>query len=139
MSPELVSILVLIAMFAAATVLPVNMGALAFVVALVGTAYTDFKAEGIALLFQGALFALLVGVTCLFAIAQGNGTITWPLGASVRAVGGRSTRCRRQSAFDQWAIVLGNSVDVDKKMFFEGCWPMAQWSSRSPRFSCGWS
>ena len=90
MSPELVSILVLIAMFAAATVLPVNMGVLAFVAAfVVGSAYTDIEAQDIALLFPGDLFVLLVGVTYLFAIAQSNGTITWLVGASVRAVGGR--------------------------------------------------
>lgn len=71
MSPELVSILVLIAMFAAATVLPVNMGVLAFVAAFpVGTLYTNLEAEDIALLFPGDLFVLLVGVTYLFAIAQ---------------------------------------------------------------------
>jgi len=44
MSPELVSILVLIAMFAAATALPVNMGVLAFVAAfVVGSVYTDVE------------------------------------------------------------------------------------------------
>ena len=90
MSPELVSILVLIAMFAAATALPVNMGVLAFVAAfVVGSVYTDVEAQDIALLFPGDLFVLLVGVTYLFAIAQSNGTITWLVGASVRAVGGR--------------------------------------------------
>jgi di/tricarboxylate transporter len=89
-SPELVSILVLIAMFAAATLLPVNMGILALVAAfIIGGAYTDLLAEDIALLFPGDLFVLLVGVTYLFAIAQGNGTIGWMVGASVRAVGGR--------------------------------------------------
>jgi di/tricarboxylate transporter len=89
-SPELVSILVLIAMFAAATLLPVNMGVLALVAAfIIGGAYTDLLAEDIALLFPGDLFVLLVGVTYLFAIAQGNGTIGWMVGASVRAVGGR--------------------------------------------------
>jgi len=88
MSPELVSILVLIAMFAAATALPVNMGVLAFVAAfVVGSVYTDIEAQDIALLFPGDLFVLLVGVTYLFAIAQSNGTITWLVGASVRAVG----------------------------------------------------
>ena len=90
MSPELVSILVLIAMFVAATALPVNMGVLAFVAAfIVGSAYTDLPAEDIALLFPGDLFVLLVGVTYLFAIAQSNGTIAWLVGASVRGVGGR--------------------------------------------------
>jgi di/tricarboxylate transporter len=89
-SPELVSILVLIAMFAAATLLPVNMGVLALVAAfIIGGAYTDLLAEDIALLFPGDLFVLLVGITYLFAIAQSNGTIGWMVHASVRAVGGR--------------------------------------------------
>jgi len=66
------------------------MGVLAFVAAFVlGTFYTDLEAQDIALLFPGDLFVLLVGVTYLFAIAQRNGTITWLVGASVRAVGGR--------------------------------------------------
>jgi Na+/H+ antiporter NhaD/arsenite permease-like protein len=90
MSPELVSILVLIAMFVAATVAPVNMGVLALVAAFViGTLYTDLVGEDIALLFPGDLFVLLVGITYLFAIAQSNGTIGWLVAASVRAVGGR--------------------------------------------------
>jgi hypothetical protein len=104
-SPELVSILVLIAMFAAATLLPVNMGVLALVAAfIIGGAYTDLLAEDIALLFPGDLFVLLVGITYLFAIAQSNGTIGWMVQASVRAVGG--------------AIVLANGVDVDRQVFF---------------------
>jgi Na+/H+ antiporter NhaD/arsenite permease-like protein len=90
MSPELVSILVLIAMFVVATVAPVNMGVLALVAAFViGTLYTDLVGEDIALLFPGDLFVLLVGITYLFAIAQSNGTIGWLVTASVRAVGGR--------------------------------------------------
>jgi di/tricarboxylate transporter len=89
-SPELISILVLVAMFAAATFLPLDMGILALIAAfVVGSLYTDLVAEDIALLFPGDLFVLLVGVTYLFAIAQSNGTVGWLVGASVRAVGGR--------------------------------------------------
>ena len=77
MSPELISILVLIAMFVAPTLLPVNMGVLALVAAfVVGSLYTDLPAEETALLFPSDLFFLL-GVTYLFAIAQSNGTIGW--------------------------------------------------------------
>jgi dicarboxylate carrier protein MatC len=61
-SPELVSILVLIAMFAAATLLPVNRPRSC--VHHRG-AYTDLLAEDIALLFPGDLFVLLVGITYL--------------------------------------------------------------------------
>jgi Na+/H+ antiporter NhaD/arsenite permease-like protein len=89
-SPELVSIIVLIVMFGVATVTRVNMGVLAFVGAfVVGLVYTDLAGDEIAELFPGDLFVLLVGITFLFAIAQGNGTIDWIVGAAVRAVGGR--------------------------------------------------
>jgi di/tricarboxylate transporter len=89
-SPEVVSIIVLIVMFAIATAVRVNMGVLAFVAAfVVGLAYTDLTGEEITELFPGDLFVLLVGITFLFAIAQNNGTIDWIVAASVRAVGGR--------------------------------------------------
>jgi di/tricarboxylate transporter len=39
--------------------------------------------------FPGDLFIILVGVTYLFGIASGNGTVNWVVHASVRAVGGR--------------------------------------------------
>ena len=39
--------------------------------------------------FPGDLFVILVGVTLLFAIASGNGTVDWLIHAAVRAVGGR--------------------------------------------------
>lgn len=48
MSPEIITILALVAMFVVATVLPVNMGALAFVAAfLVGTLAVGMDADGI--------------------------------------------------------------------------------------------
>jgi len=90
MSPELVSIAVLVAMFVVATIRPINIGVLGFVAAfVVGTAYTDLAGDEISSLFPGDLFVLLVGITFLFAIAQDNGTIDWLVDTSVRAVGGR--------------------------------------------------
>jgi di/tricarboxylate transporter len=90
MSPELVSIAVLVALFVVATIRPVNIGVLGFVAAfVVGTAYTDLAGDEISSLFPGDLFVLLVGITFLFAIAQDNGTIDWIVDRSVRAVGGR--------------------------------------------------
>jgi di/tricarboxylate transporter len=90
MSPELVSIAVLVAMFVVATIRPINIGVLGFVAAfVVGTAYTDLAGDEISSLFPGDLFVLLVGITFLFAIAQDNGTIDWIVDRSVRAVGGR--------------------------------------------------
>ena len=92
MSIQLVSILVLLAVFLIATVLPVHMGALAFVATFV-VAYFLFGAEEYADMvfgfFPGSLFVILVGVTYLFAIAKNNGTVDWLVHAAVKASGGR--------------------------------------------------
>jgi di/tricarboxylate transporter len=88
---EVVSILVLVAVFLIATLLPVNMGALAFVAAfviggwVVGEEVPDDVLEG----FPADLFIILVGVTYLFAIAKNNGTVDWLVQAAVRLVRGR--------------------------------------------------
>ncbi len=92
MSSQLASILVLMAVFLIATVLPVHMGALALVAAFV-FGYFLFGAEEYADMifgfFPGSLFVILVGVTYLFAIAKNNGTVDWLVHASVKASGGR--------------------------------------------------
>jgi hypothetical protein len=91
MSPELISILALAAMFVVATIRPVNMGVLAFVGAfLVGTLVADLSTDIIAG-YPADLFLTLVGITYLFAIAQNNGTIDWIVRAALRLVGGRAT------------------------------------------------
>src|ERR687893_2632174 len=90
MSPELVSIYALCAMFVVATLLPINMGVLAFVGAyLVGTLVAGQSTSTIIAGFPGGLFLTLVGITYLFAIAQNNGTIDWLVRLAVRAVRGR--------------------------------------------------
>src|SRR5215213_3340941 len=90
MSPQIAAISGLVLMFVVATVLPINMGALAFAMAfLVGTVFVGMKAEQIIAGFPGDLFVTLVGITYLFAIAQKNGTIDWLVHQAVRAVGGR--------------------------------------------------
>ena len=92
MSVQLVSILVLLAIFLIATVLPVHMGALAIVGAFV-VGYFVFGGEEYADtvygFFPGELFVILVGVTYLFAIAKNNGTVDWLVSAAVKASGGR--------------------------------------------------
>lgn len=65
------------------------MGALAFVAAFVGTAVVGESTDDIVGGFPGDLFVILVGVTLLFAIAKGNGTVDWLVQVAVRAVGGR--------------------------------------------------
>ena len=89
MSPQIVAILGLVVMFVVATVLPINMGALAFALAfLVGSAFVGMTANQIIAGFPGDLFVTLVGITYLFAIAQKNGTIDFLVHWAVRAVRG---------------------------------------------------
>ena len=90
MSPAVVSILGLVLMFILGTVLPINMGALAFALAfLVGSFSVGMSANAILAGFPGDLFVTLVGITYLFAIAQRNGTVDLVVRWAVRAVGGR--------------------------------------------------
>jgi Na+/H+ antiporter NhaD/arsenite permease-like protein len=90
MSPEWVSILALIALFVVGTLLPINMGALAFVAAwLVGMYSLNLEEKEIIGGISGDLVLTLVGVTYLFAIAKNNGTVDLIVRAAVRAVGGR--------------------------------------------------
>ncbi|GAA1170537.1 SLC13 family permease [Pseudonocardia alaniniphila] len=90
MSIQLVTIVALALVFVIATVLPVHMGVLAFVAAfVVGIAFAGQSTDDIVAGFPGDLFVILVGVTLLFAIAKGNGTVDWLVQVAVRAVGGR--------------------------------------------------
>jgi di/tricarboxylate transporter len=90
MSEELVSILILVAVFLIATLLSINMGVLGLVAAFgLGTAL-GVSEDDIFAGFPGDLFVILVGVTYLFAIAKNNGTVDWLVHAAVRAVGGRT-------------------------------------------------
>jgi di/tricarboxylate transporter len=90
MSNELISILILVAIFAVGTLTSVNMGVLGIVAAFgVGTAL-GVSEDDIFAGFPGDLFVILVGVTYLFAIASNNGTVDWLVQAAVRAVGGRA-------------------------------------------------
>ncbi len=89
MSAELISILALAAMFVVATLLPINMGLLAFATAfLVGTLAGGLTTDEILSGFPGQIFIVLVGITFLFGIAKSNGTIDWLIRLSVRAVRG---------------------------------------------------
>ena len=90
MTPHLISIYALMAMFVVATIWPINMGVLAFVGAfLVGTLLAAQTTSEIIDGFPGGLFLTLVGITWLFALAQNNGTIDWLVRMAVRAVKGR--------------------------------------------------
>lgn len=89
MSPEIVTILALVVIFAIATFLPINMGALAFVAAfVVGTLSVGLDTDEIISGFPAGLVLTLIGVTYLFAIAQNNGTVDLLVRGAVRLVGG---------------------------------------------------
>ena len=86
MRPEIVSAVVLVLLFVAGTILPVNLGAMGFMAAfLVGAVTLDLPPDEIIAGFPSDLFLLLVGVTYLFGVAQTNGTIdllvNWTMGA----------------------------------------------------------
>jgi di/tricarboxylate transporter len=86
----MISIYALVAMFVIATILPINMGVIAFVGAfLVGTLVAGMNAKAIMAGFPAELFLTLVGITFLFAQAQNNGTIDWLVRLALRAVRGR--------------------------------------------------
>lgn len=90
MSAHMMSIYVLVAMFVLATILPINMGVIAFVGAfLVGTLAAGMKTKAIMAGFPAELFLTLVGITYLFAQAQNNGTIDWLVRGALKAVRGR--------------------------------------------------
>jgi Na+/H+ antiporter NhaD/arsenite permease-like protein len=90
MGPEWVAILALVALFVVGTVLPINMGALAYVAAwLVGMYALNLEESEILSGVSADLVLTLIGVTYLFAIAKNNGTVDLIVRSAVRAVGGR--------------------------------------------------
>ncbi|MGD6741744.1 SLC13 family permease [Streptomyces sp. BH106] len=91
---QALSLLALVALFAVATLTPINMGILAFVAAFLVGAASGIDIEDIFGAFPGDTFVLLVGITLLFGVARVNGTIDLVVAISLRAVRGR-----------RWAIV----------------------------------
>lgn len=90
MSPEIVPIVVLVAMFVLAATLPIHPGALAFAASyIVGGLWGGLTVNEIFGGFPGSLVVMLAGVSYLFALAQANGTVEWITGRGVRLVGGR--------------------------------------------------
>ena len=90
MGPEWVAIIALVALFVVGTVLPINMGALAYVAAwLVGMYSLNLDEKEILAGVSGDLLLTIIGVTYLFAIARNNGTVDLIVATAVKAVGGR--------------------------------------------------
>ncbi len=89
MSPELISIIVLLVMFVVASIWPINLGVMGFVAAfLVGTLVGELSVNDIFDGFPANLFVLLAGITLLFAIAQNNGTVDLLMDWGLRLVRG---------------------------------------------------
>jgi di/tricarboxylate transporter len=89
MFTQIAGIVLLAVMFIIATVLPINMGALALVAAFIVGLLSHVPARDIFVGFPGDLFVTLVGITYLFAIAQNNGTVDWLVHKAVWLVRGR--------------------------------------------------
>jgi di/tricarboxylate transporter len=104
MTMQIISIVGLVLIVLLATLRSVNMGAIAFLGAfLLGTLVFDVSEDDLFAGFPGDLFVVLVGVTLLFAIAKGNGTVDWLVHVGVKAVGGRI-------AFIPWVMFVVTSV-----------------------------
>jgi di/tricarboxylate transporter len=83
------SILVLVALFAATALRSFNLGLAALPAAFLVGLVAGVPAEDVTGFFPADFFVLIVGVTALFAVAQLNGTLDWLLGWMLRLVGGR--------------------------------------------------
>ncbi|MGW2095581.1 SLC13 family permease [Promicromonospora sukumoe] len=90
MGPEWIAIIALVALFVAGTVLPINMGALAYVAAwFVGVFALNMDDKEVLGGISADLVLTLIGVTYLFSIAKNNGTVDLIVAKAVQAVGGR--------------------------------------------------
>jgi Na+/H+ antiporter NhaD/arsenite permease-like protein len=90
MGPEWIAIIALVALFVAGTVMPINMGALAYVAAwFVGVFALQMDEKEVLGGISADLVLTLIGVTYLFSIAKNNGTVDLIVSKAVQAVGGR--------------------------------------------------
>ena len=90
-----ISIAALVAVFAIATVRPINMGILAFLAAfLVGGLVSGLSVDDIESFFPGDMFLVAFGITLLFGLARANGSLDVIMQVSLRLVRGK-----------RWAIV----------------------------------
>jgi Na+/H+ antiporter NhaD/arsenite permease-like protein len=91
----LISVAALVAVFAIATVRPINMGVLAFLAAFaVGGLVSDISMEEVQSFFPGDMFFVAFGITLLFGLARANGTLDVVMQRSLKLVRGK-----------RWAIV----------------------------------
>jgi len=91
----LISVAALVAVFAIATVRPINMGIVAFLAAFgVGGIVSGLSMEEIQDFFPGDMFFVAFGITLLFGFARANGSLDVIMQQSLRLVRGK-----------RWAIV----------------------------------
>lgn len=91
MSVQLITLGVLVAVFAVATWRSVHMGALALAAALlVGTTIAGESIDEILASFPVDILLLLLGITLLFGIARSNGALEWLVTKAVRVMGQRT-------------------------------------------------
>lgn len=85
------SIVLLAAIFAAAMLLPVNMGLIGLAAALgLGVFAAGLSVRDVLSGFPADLFVTLLGITYLFGIASRNGAVDWLVGRASAALGGRA-------------------------------------------------
>lgn len=90
MSPEIVPLIALIAMFVIATIFPINIGFLGFVGAFaVGALYLGFDDKEVLETFPSHIVLTVIGVTYFFGMAKQNGAIDLMVNACIRAVRGK--------------------------------------------------
>jgi len=90
MTPELLLIIGLAAIFIIPIATDLNVGVVAFVVAiLLGTLVLGYSGKEILAGFPGQMFILIVGITLLVAIAQNNGTVDWIVLKLLSLAGGK--------------------------------------------------
>lgn len=89
LDPIVLSIIVLVLVFAIASIWDVNIGTLAFPASFLVATYAGISIDKLYQGFPVDLFLVVVGITYLFAIANANGTVSWILDGSLRLLRGR--------------------------------------------------
>ncbi|MEU6644541.1 SLC13 family permease [Saccharomonospora sp. NPDC046836] len=89
MTMAVVSIVVLVALFAATLIPAFDLGLGALAAAFIVGLAAGVPADEVTGFFPADFFILIVGVTALFAVAHVNGTLDWLLDLLLRLVGGR--------------------------------------------------
>lgn len=85
-----ISIVVLVALFAATLIPGFDLGLAALAAAFLLGIAAGVPADQVTGFFPADFFVLIVGVTAMFAAAQANGTLDWLLDLLLRLVGGRA-------------------------------------------------